>query len=217
MKEFKHVLLTRYNWDNANQDFYTTHKRPKEWLKERLELFKATRESVLSQEGDFEWWISFDAATPESYIKKVCTDDRMKPVFDDFRHMGFAFDFEEPYVITTRFDNDDLYYEGAIKAIQDHFKPMLSVIDIDYHQLELNSGVYYDSDRYTPTSPFISLVEPTNDVKTCYCRPHSYLASGYPFESGNAEIPSFRINRPLAVMVIHDDNVANKIVGRKVK
>ena len=214
MKEFKHVILTRYNWDNATQDFYETHPNPKEWMKERYELFKATRESVLSQGVDFDWIIAFDKNTPPSYIKKVCSAPNMFPVFNDVREL--VFDYPEPFIITTRLDNDDIYLSGALQSIQDAFKPLTMVIDIDYYQFDLESGKMYTSERPGANSPFLSLVEQSKYVKTCYCRPHSKLPSGYPAKDGLREVHSVKINKPLALMVIHGNNVANKIIGREI-
>ncbi len=213
MKEFKHVVITRYNWDNATKDFYGTHPDPEKWMEERYELFKATRDSVLSQKAEFDWYIAFDKKTPKSYVKKVCSSSNMIPVFKDVRNLKF--NYKEPWIITTRMDNDDLYNPGALKAIQDAFTPMLQVIDIDYEQFD--GDKYYTSERRGANSPFLSLVEPSDRVKTCYCRPHSKLASGYPTKEGPKKpIRASKINRPLALMVIHGNNVANQIVGREI-
>ena len=223
MKQFKHVLITRYNWQNETNDFYgnnpildTLGIDPKKWMKDRLELFKATRESVLSQGVDFDWIISFDGNTPVSYVKKVCTAPNMFPVYNDVRDL--IFDYPEPYIITTRLDNEDIYLPGALKAIQDAFEPMLMVIDIDYKQWDMDTDKYYGSDRDNASGPFLSLVEPKDYVKTCYCRPHSVLASGYPSKDGQKiAIRPHKIMQPLALMVLHDHNIANKIVGREVR
>lgn len=212
MSEFKHVVLTRYNWDNATQDFYKTHPNPKEWMVNRYDLFKATRESVLSQGVEFDWIISFDKNTPPSYIKKVCSAPNMYPVINDVRDL--VFDYEEPFLITTRIDNDDLYLSGALRAIQEAFEPKIMVIDIDYYQLDIETRKMYTSERDAPTSPFLSLVEPKETVKTVYCRPHSYLSSGYPFVDGKKQIPAKKLG-VFALQVLHGENLANKIVGRE--
>jgi hypothetical protein len=208
--------MTRYN--NGIYDKEDLNgKTPSQWMKERFELFEATRESVLSQDGDFEWVISFDERTPKSYIDKVQTDERIVITYVDCREY---FDIEPvtdaEWVITSRIDNDDLYIPGFVKAIQDNFSPQVMVIDIDYYQLDLRDGQKYTSARTTATSPFISLIEPASRVKTVYCRPHNKLRDGYPVEDGKKAIPAVKLRDILAYMVIHDDNMANKIVGEKI-
>jgi len=229
MKQFKHVVITRYNlpvWSAEEKRFvclYEDKDAAKKWMKERYELFKATRESVLSQDVDFEWIIAFNEKTSDSDVNKIVTNDKMTAIKIDvpfqieIEKYFKDLDIKEDFVITTRLDNDDVYLNGALDSIQQEFNPMLMVIDIEYNQYDLNTGKYYGSDRYTPTGPFISLVEPSNKVKTCYCRPHSNLAAGYPTNQGKIKVRPIRIETPSALMVIHNNNVANKIVGREIR
>ena len=208
-KQFSHYILTRFNfglYDKEDAD---------EWMSARMGLFEATKESILSQEGEFQWIVSVDSRTPVKYLKKIFTDKRMIKVTCDSR---VAFDDikpKTPWVITTRMDNDDLYLPGAVKAIQEQFKPEIRVIDIEYNQLY--KGKRYTSERRGPNSPFLSLVEPSDRVKTCYCRPHYKLLDGYPTEDGLVSIPGKKTRVVYAYMVIHKSNMANKLVGKEVK
>jgi hypothetical protein len=186
-------------------------------MKDRYELFKATRESVLSQDGDFEWVIALDGRTPSTFVEKLLTDDRMHVYFGDIRDYFDEYPVKDAeWVITSRIDNDDLYKPGFVKTIQDNFSPQIMAIDIDYYQLDIRDGQKYTSARDTCTSPFISLVEPSNRVKSVYCRPHNKLQGGYPFEEGNRNITGVKLRDVLAYMVIHDDNMANKLVGKPI-
>jgi len=200
-QKLRHVILTRFNlglYDSPGAD---------EWMEHRLPFFEKTRESVLSQKGDFEWWLAVDSRTPGWWLKKIFTDPRMHITNEhpkEFRCDGWT--------ITTRLDNDDLYLPGAIKAIQSRFTHKEMVIDLRYSQL--CDGVYYTSgierdgwERQQPNSPFLSLIE-NGVTKTCYVRPHSrmlQIAKGI-----------FASNDRLAVMVVHDRNLGNKIIGRKI-
>ena len=89
-------------------------------------------------------------------------------------------------------------------------------MDIDYYQFDVETAKYYTSERPRPNSPFLSLIELSDHVKGAYCRPHSVLLDGYPHKDGTGKIPAKKINRPLALMVLHGGNVSNKIVGHEV-
>lgn len=194
LQKLRHVILTRYNLG--------LYDRPdaEEWMKHRMPLFEATRESVLNQEGEFEWILCMDERTPNRWLQDIICDSRMAIMYEhpsQFRSEGWT--------ITTRLDNDDIYRPGAVKAIQDKFTVMEMIIDLRYQQLY--NGELYTSERTSPNSPFLSLVE-NGAKRTCYARPHSKMLQEYAgiFASDEAH----------AVMVIHDNNLGNKIVGRKI-
>ena len=212
---FKHFILTRFNNGIYDRDDAV------EWMEHRMELFKDSRDSVLSQDGEFEWILSIDERTPDRVVDEILTDKRMKAVTYDIRDSFKDYEGSE-FVITSRFDNDDLYLPGAIEAIQAKFQPQLYVIDIDY--MQYYNGEYYTSGnkskgelkRMLNNGPFLSLVEPAINVKTCYSRPHTHMPFGYPFEDGNRPIANTKIEEPYAVMVIHSENLANKVTGYKI-
>ena len=223
LQGFSHFILTRFNnpqWDGERfVSMYEDPKSASKWMRERIKLFRATRDSVLRQEGDFKWVLSFDENTPASDIDKIITDDRMIATTKDVRDYFATEKIDTEFVITSRMDNDDQYCEGAIKSIQDAFQPQVYLIDIDYKQWDSIDDDYYTSGnrlkhekfRIEPTGPFLSLVEPSSDIKTCYCRPHSKLRNGYP--GAKKSIASKKIMSPLALMVIHDKNMMNKVTG----
>ena len=191
---FKHIILTRYNLG--------LYDRPgaEEWMEHRYPYFERTRDSILSQEGDFEWWISLDVRTPRKWVNDISTDDRIHLTSlhpKEFRSEGWT--------ITTRMDNDDIYLPGAIKAIQSAFVEKEMVLDIRYYQM--HEGNLYTSNRNMPNSPFLSLIE-NGANKTCYARPHSKMLEDFRGK--------FVSDEPLALMVVHDMNMGNRITGDKV-
>jgi len=195
----RHVILTRYN--------IGLYDRPaaEEWMVQRMPFFERTRESVLSQEGEFEWILCMDPRTPNRWLQEIITDFRMSIMYDhpkEFRGKGWT--------ITTRMDNDDIYLPGAVQAIQDSFTEEEMVVDLKYHQLyngELwSSGRAVDGwERPHPNSPFLSLI---SNKKNCYARPHTRMIDDFKGRFASEDV--------LAYMVIHDNNLGNKIVGRKI-
>lgn len=231
MIEFTHYVLTRFNTQEINGELLYDKPGADEWMDKRMVFFEKTKESVLSQTVPFRWIISLDKRTPDKYYRQIFTDERMTAVSCDIRD---SFDYITPvtlWVITSRMDCDDIYNADALYSIQQEFEPRIKVIDLYYNQLVLETGEQYTNGnlergemyRYANNGPFLSLVEPSDRVMTCFCRPHSVLGLGYPFEDGYKEIPTCKVFKkykgkayPFAFMVIHDHNVANKITGFKV-
>jgi len=219
-KKFKHVILTRYNWDNENGNFYAM-ENAKEWMDQRYELFKATRDSVLSQNVDFEWILSFDPETPKSYVTKVCKKN-MTPVFYDIRE--HKYNYNEPWLITTRLDNDDILLRNALKAVQYAFEEKLMMIDMWYEQYSVETGKRYTNgnknigERYRSNrnSMFLSLVEPMEYGLGALSRPHNKLFDGYDRRQLQKYVRVGSEDRPLALMVVHEKNVTNNITGYEI-
>lgn len=209
LKGFSHFILTRYN--NGIYD----REDAEQWMQSRYELFKRTSASVAVQKADFTWVIAFDERTPKAEIKKICNKSYILPFIGDIRNIDLKEYTSEKWVITSRFDNDDEYLPDAIATIQQRFTQELQVIDIDYYQYY--NGHLYTSERRGPNSPFLSLVEPIETAKTCYCRPHSVLLDGYPSPDGHISIKASKIREPLALMVLHSENMANKLVGKLIR
>ena len=191
---FEHVILTRYNLGLYERD------DAEEWMEHRMGYFVETRKSVLSQEVAFKWLVCVDPKTPEECLDRIFTDSRMVPHFahpNTYRSVGWT--------ITTRFDNDDIYLSGALRAIQDAFIPEEIAVDIKY--LQLYKDELYTSERTQPNSPFISLIE-NGARRTCYARPHTKMSEDFKAKFASDEV--------YAYMVIHENNLGNKLVGRKV-
>ena len=222
MKDFKHYILTRFNTmhlDDEGSLLYDDKEKADEWMTERMKLFVKTKESVLAQEGDFEWIISVDKRTPKKFMDKI-KGDNIKIVHGDIRDVFLSGTIkpDTDWVITTRFDNDDIYLPDAVLGIQERFEPKLKVIDIDFKKLESKTGRYYPSEWKWQNSPFISLIEPSDRVLTAFCRPHGQVWNGYPSGSLTGTYPAGkvaikikreRIEKVLVVQVIHGNNLAN--------
>lgn len=225
MKKFKHFILTRFNTMHMiDHMLYDDKKKADKWMEGRMYLFTKTKESVLSQDADFEWIISVDKRTPKKFIDKI-KGDKITIVHGDIRDVFLSGEVvsDAEWTITTRFDNDDLYTEGAIKKIQEHFEPKLKVIDALFEKLDTDTGkhhrIAYKSWNWQ-NSPFISLIEPSDRVLTAFCRPHGQVATGYPSGKLTGTYPAGKvlikidmevIPEYLTVQVCHGGNLANKI------
>ncbi len=222
MKEFTHYILTKYNTMGGTAlcpdgFMYDDPKKANKWMDNRMELFEACKESVLSQEGDFKWIISLDERTPKKYVKKIVTDDRISIVHCDIRDALKDEKIDTPWVITSRLDCDDQYLPGAIKEIQRKFRPRLRVIDIGFDKLDWDRDIIHDGYR-RGGSMFISLVEPSSRVITAFCRPHGQVNTGYPMDGhwstkweNLVNIEYVKLTDKLVLMVCHKDNITNRI------
>lgn len=200
----KHYILTRFNLGLYSDNPYKISD-PDVWMKHRIGLFhQFTLPSILNQDcHKFTWIMAFDENTPKRYMDNlglpnncvICKEQpdrwlRKQPPLSD-------------WVITSRFDNDDIYLPGFVRNIQKCFKEKQKIIDIDYECWNYKTGKYYSSGRTKPNSPFLSLIEPWVDLCTALGHPHT-------------EMPEYFSAIKLgiyAIQVIHDMNVCNKIQG----
>lgn len=191
-----HYIITRFNIrtytgnENGIQDL-------DKWIQNRLDLFVPTAWSVLSQRGKFVWLLLIDPLTPEHVRKQLAIDRRIKLVecdnVNDLR-------FESGWKITTRLDSDDILLEDALKNIQRYaHEGITMVIDFDYRIQDTWKVI--DPKRARANSMFASLVN--NDPKqSVYCTQHSFLPDKF---------PSVKINKILAMHIIHGDNLFEKL------
>ena len=203
---------------------YNDKAKADKWMSNRMKLFAKTKESVLSQEGEFTWVISVDERTPKKFMDKI-KGEGIVITHDDIRNVFLSGEVtsDAPWVITTRFDCDDMYEPGAILKIQERFEPKLKVIDINFKKLDTQTGKFHairHHDWNWSGSPFLSLVEPSDRVLTAFCRPHGQVAGGYPSGSLTGTYPAGKVLITIAqevikdvcgIQVIHGENLANKI------
>jgi len=210
MKIFKHFIFTRYNlglYENALIEDKVG------WMERRLHLFDKCADSVKAQTNqDFTWIIAIDPKTPKRDFKRIQKVNTFNSVVcseypPDFLRK-IAKNIKQEWIITSRLDNDDLLEPDYIKEIQDNFKGKLEVLDVKGRQLEVSSGKYYETGRDRPNSPFLSLIEPNNDLKTCFYCNHTTM---------DEKFDSRLINKQLYVQVIHQENVCNKIKGKLIE
>lgn len=209
---FKHYLLTRYNIGLYDGNPYKIKDRTK-WMADRLDLFKECAASVKAQScKKFEWFIFIDPMT------RPMDGEEILDVLSDVATSGLVMAHicrgmqippqKDPaeWIITTRMDNDDRLNSGFIEAIQNEFDEKTEVIDVKGLQLDLKSGKYCKTDRIKPNSPFISLIEKTEGMRTVFQETHStlYITHGGRF---------VETSDPLYYQVIHGANVMNKLTG----
>jgi len=221
-EKFRHVILTRFNTMlHEGKLLYDDPDKAEAWMSERIPLFQKTKESVLSQEGEFSWIISVDRRTPHEYVKDIMGDDRIMIMFDEIGCAGTYIPRDVPWIMTTRLDNDDQLMPGFVKKVQERFEPKVKVIDVRFYELDWKERAIYEGERRTAGSMFITLIERSNWVATVFSRPHGSLASGYPLEGNwidgwTKKMPiSYEIiEEPLAIMVCHRNNITNKVTGK---
>ena len=202
---------------------YDDVKKANKWMDNRMKLFDACANSVLSQEGDFKWIISLDKRTPKKYVKHIVRDDRIKIVHCDIRDALKEEKIDTPWVITSRLDCDDQYLPGFVRNVQRKFRPMLRVIDVGHEEIDWHTGKRHVGKRRYAGSMFISLVEPASRVVTAFCRPHGQVKGEYPMEgswdtkwSNLTGINHVRLTETFALMVCHGNNITNKISGEEI-
>lgn len=216
---FRHYILCRYN-----TSLYSGNKHhiidPEVWMVARLPLFERLLRSLATQTNiDYCLLVALDPLTPiqhrdliEASLDKSGVPARI--VVSSGRRVGYRSPLQdwlrdrEPeaeYLITSRIDNDDEYLPTFVQTIQDEFSPGVEVLDVP--GVQCDGHAYYTSERVAPNSPFLSLVEPWNDVKTAVFDQHPkmsqlfsarFVGSGY-----------------LYVQHVHESNLLNKIRGKK--
>ncbi len=216
-KNIRHLIITRFNV-NLSWAF----RDDGEWIKRRIVLFeKYCLPSVKSQTvQDFKWLVFFDKNSPDYlvqaiekyreyenfipiFVEKFDKDTVVRSVNDTFS----AIKGECEYLVTTRLDNDDAINIHFIETIQQNV-----IEKSERYFLNFLFGYRYNSEklclqRYASNS-FITMVEkydPEN-ILTVF----SGIAHGESAKLG--EIINLR-KLPAWLIVIHDDNIGNKIKG----
>lgn len=226
--KFNHYILTRFNLLNPTTDIYNNPKidNPKEWMQHRINLFdKYTLPSIMKQTcKDFTWLLSFSQKTPQNVINKYKNLRNIRVIYEypvDYLRKTYKKD----WLLTTRFDNDDILLPGFVEKVQYHVKKSTKVgsfrtevIDVLGVQWDMKANKWYDSGRNMYNSPFLSLFENTKKpflschvgfgiiegIKTAMYCSHTKMIQHF---------SACRIEDPLAVMCIHDRNISNSIVG----
>jgi hypothetical protein len=200
--KFKHYILTRYNLGiyDKNNPYSESVGNPEEWMKHRMPLFQKCIDGMIRQTNQkFIWVIAVDEKTDIVFKTNL---ERVKIVNEQPHQWLRRQPCEAEWIITSRLDNDDYYHMDFVKKIQENFREVEEVIDIDYEVLESYTGIKYPSKRERANSPFLSLVEKwTDKINTAMGRPHTVMPDIY----------HSRKLGVLATQVIHDKNVCNKI------
>jgi len=196
-----HYILTRWNLGLLSQNPYKI-KDPDKWMETRMELFERTAmQSIQNQTcKDFKWLIAFDPLTPDSVVSKYDYCEHIEVCYEQPHIHLKSLEPQTDWLITSRFDNDDILLPDFVANIQSYFIEQTKIIDIDY--MKQQGKNFRPSGRMRPNSPFLSLVEPW-DANIC-------TALGYSHTFMPDHFPSTKINKVLAFQVIHKDNLMNK-------
>lgn len=155
---------------------------------------------------NFTWVLCFDEQTPDEIIARYDYCDNIEIAYCQPKDHVPAMSAEAPWIITSRIDNDDFYLPTFVEVIQQNFTPEAQILDIEYYQWDnrKGKGQVYTSGRYAPNSPFISLIEPWEKPISAYGHEHTRMPDYF---------PARKIDTPLAVQMIHEHNITNRIRG----
>lgn len=222
MNLFKHLLITRFNLKKEGWDFTKSNNaiRDKDWLNDRIQLFeKFCFPSVKAQKNkNFLWLIFLDVDTPKKFI------DTLEVFKSEFRNIRFVYinslnvlgesikyfiskNVTEPYVITSRLDNDDSLSEDYIQEIQNQFDEQeFCAIDFldGYTLLDSGKGFLLGKKKHS-FNPFISLIEKNENPLTVFHFDHAHWKK----VSAVKRIK----NKRVWLSVIHENNKVNQYNG----
>ena len=232
-----HYIFTRWNLLDNDTTIYNNPavKDPEAWMEHRMKLFdEYTLPSVMCQTSrNFTWLLAFAEETPEWILRKYkefpgVTIIKKYPADFVRGYYKYLFQFPidyDPWIITSRLDNDDIILPEYIETVQSYFDNTFKLVDVNGFQHDLATGKDYDPDRAGCTSPFISLIEQvgtpfqsistdpkeakliTEPVKTVYYCSHSKMEWHF---------PAVKNPKRLYKMIIHDRNISNKITGYEI-
>ncbi|QXD14292.1 putative rhamnosyl transferase [Rhodocaloribacter litoris] len=212
MHPFTHFILTAFNVRMGVADHLVDDPT---WLRHRFDLFERfCLSSVRSQtERRFTWLVFFDTRLPASFREKVkayARWDSFVPLFVEAlspeRMCAFVREripSEATYVLTTRLDSDDALARDFVENVHQRFRPHTGAF------LNFTCGYVFGRDKLyaarRTSNPFITMMEPVENMRTVWCRPHRRLAEVGPvWEVTTA---------PMWLQVVHGQNLYNRIVN----
>lgn len=214
-QEFTHLILTRFNTEVG---FAPSAKGlDDEWLHARLVLFEqyCLPSVALQTDAIFTWLIFCDAASPEwfkakmstygelvsaVYIKGAATD---KVIAQTVAATGLV---SNPYLITTRLDNDDAIGKDHLRLIQRAFHHQDREFVLFPFGLQSYRGQLYNV--YWKSNPFLSLIEKISadgTFTTVLCVEHNRVRAA-------GKVRSI-LCVPQWLQVIHGSNLLNTLRG----
>tara|TARA_R110000803_G_scaffold102638_12_gene170769 strand:- start:3945 stop:4568 length:624 start_codon:yes stop_codon:yes gene_type:complete len=205
----RHYILTRYNYGLYSDNPYNVTD-PEVWMEHRWPLFEVCAHSIESQiNQNFSWIISVDPKTPKYWVDKIHNLTGATVITQIPQLYMRDLEINTEWVATTRLDNDDYYFPTFTHEIQSNFAKRKEILDINYLALDLDRARFFTSGRWKPNSPFITLIEEAGDLDTVFEYAHSHVLENYRCRFVVEE-------EPLAVQVVHEENVSNKIRGQEV-
>ena len=207
MKAVKHYIFTRFNAGIYERE------DAEAWMEHRMDLFETYTLPAMQCQTcqDFTWLLYFDDRTPNDIICKYDYIDNVQIIYEYHKDWIQTEVIDNPWVLTSRIDNDDYYENTFVEQVQDVAYDYVKtgkeplVIDVGGLQYAHKTGKFYTNERERANSPFISLLERNRgELYTVYHCPHTHMPD---------EFASMKIYDNLSVMVIHDKNVTNRIIG----
>ena len=219
---FQHFLITRFNL--RKKSWHTTRNNSQvltdEWMQNRLKLFENfCFSSVRSQtNNNFKWFVFFDEETDAKY--RIIIEDLAKqfslfiPIYIDGMDAFLPAikneilkELSQPYLITSRLDNDDCLSENYIEEVQKQFakQDFMAIDYIDGLTLQIEPEVKLGK-RTHLHNPFISLIEKNDTIETVWSRERHGEWSKV------KQLKTIR-NQCVWMSIIHGENKANDFVG----
>lgn len=211
--KYTHIIGCRYNHDLYTNNVYEIKNRD-EWMKDRILKFKKLLLSLESQTNkNFTFLIFIDANTPKNlkdeltqFIPTVLKTVKWVLIEKQFNVYLQNLKISTEYLITSRIDNDDEYLPNFVKSVQDSFNECEEVIDVNGIQYDTINDKKYTSGRITPNSPFISLIEKSDNIRSVYKCSHTNMCKQFKCRFSNNNEYNYIQN-------IHENNLMNKIIG----
>lgn len=219
---FSHYLITRFNLKNPKWDVTKNNETllTDEWLEHRLWLFENfCLPSVTAQTStNFTWLIYFDVTTPPAYRSRIENlieghknirlyyIEGMPAFYPEIQKLITAETKGQPYLITSRIDNDDCIHKDFIAEVQKQFnKQDYRAIDvIKGYSLQIKPVVMLGKKEHI-FNPFISLIEKNESPKTVWFNDHNLWKK----ETRITQVTHKR----LWMSIIHEKNKVNEFDG----
>ncbi len=219
----KHYLITVWNVNNLDP----------EWLKERHRLFEEyCLPSVMAQTNkDFEWILVADSRTPKQFRRKLraypasvlyhdfgATEWDLNPATQPRHNLACNLEYavaaplssyigtpDTDYIITSRLNSDDAISIDYIDRVQKNATPGEEGgrfwVNLTKGYKLVDSYVYNHSGLQ---NPFISFVEPPEEILTTYQVTHGEaIQTGYPVRQVEGE--------PTWLHIAHHGNLLNTV------
>lgn len=183
---FQHFVITRFNLRDPALEKANGNKPllDDKWMADRLELFENYCFSSLKKQSEtnFTWLVFFDISTPDIFraiIDKYATEfSNFTPIYIDGMNAylpsiksEIAKRLDQPYLITSRLDNDDCLHQDYMKEVQAQFaeQSFMAIDFVDGYTLQIEPIVRF-AKRSHVHNPFISLIEKSDDFVTVWSR-----------------------------------------------
>ena len=219
---FQHFVITRFNL--RQKDWVTSKSNNQvltdEWMENRLRLFThyCFPSLLMQSEQNFTWLVFFDITTPVKYRSIISQLQQQFPNFmpifidgmDEFYQQTkreIKQRLTQPFVITSRLDNDDSLHKNYIKEVQSHFnqQAFMAIDFVDGYTLQIEPYVRFAKRSHTH-NPFLSLIESSAHFKTVW------FINRHGQWSKIKQLTSVR-HKPMWMSVIHMENKVNEFLG----